>query len=356
MDQEGLDSLLIYSWKRGPVRYVSGYYPNYIANVALVMLPAKGEPCMWIRFPFDLERAQRESWIEDVRASGNVPNMSRDAVEEIIRRRLDKGKIGLVTGDDTMEEMPFSFSHYLQANLPDATFVEANVIIRKLRIAKSEAEFSMLRKSARLADSGADRAVQIAHDGMSEHELVAHVESTLRKQGAGIQLVVVASKGDTELISPPTWGRSLETGNMVLVEIGQELNGYWTQVARTFCVGEPTPEQKAIYRAVYGAYQAAVEALIPGNVCRQVAEAIHAYLSAAGYDDHIEQDFGHGIGLDLPEPPRIELRDQTVIEPGLVMVIHPAIRVPGVGGAFIGGTVLVTESGTEKLHAIPEEL
>jgi Xaa-Pro dipeptidase len=63
---------------------------------------------------------------------------------------------------------------------------------------------------------------------------------------------------------------------------------------------------------------------------------------------------GHGIGIDLPEPPRIEPEDLTRLEPGMALVIHPAVRVPGVGGAFLGGTVRIGEDGPETLHTIPE--
>jgi Xaa-Pro dipeptidase len=63
---------------------------------------------------------------------------------------------------------------------------------------------------------------------------------------------------------------------------------------------------------------------------------------------------GHGIGIDLPEPPRIEDADLTRLEAGMALVVHPAVRVPGVGGAFLGGTVLVGEDGPEAIHSIPE--
>ena len=96
----------------------------------------------------------------------------------------------------------------------------------------------------------------------------------------------------------------------------------------------------------------AVAAARPGNTCTDVAAAARMALERAGYGDYIEQDFGHGIGLDLPEPPRIEAEDETPIEPGMVLVIHPAVRVPEVGGAFIGGTVLIGADGPEPIHNI----
>ena len=86
MQVETLDGLLVYSWKRGQVRYVSGYHPNYVANVAVVVIPVSARPAMWIRFAFDLERAQKQSWIEEIFASGNMNRLALDTATAIRER------------------------------------------------------------------------------------------------------------------------------------------------------------------------------------------------------------------------------------------------------------------------------
>ncbi len=83
MAGQRLDALLIYSWKRGQVRYLTGYTPNYVANVAAVVLPVDGDPVMFIRFPFDLERAHRACWFDDVRASGDLSGIGRDVARHL---------------------------------------------------------------------------------------------------------------------------------------------------------------------------------------------------------------------------------------------------------------------------------
>ena len=75
-----------------------------------------------------------------------------------------------------------------------------------------------------------------------------------------------------------------------------------------------------------------------------------------GYADYIEHDAGHSIGLDLPELPRISLTTEVPVKVGMALVLHPAVRVPDVGGAFVGGTVLITEDGPVPIHQIPEVL
>lgn len=351
MRMENLDGLLIYSWKRGQVRYVSGYHPNYVANVAFVLVPLSSPPAMWIRFAFDLERAQKQSWIEEVHASGNMNRLALDAATAIQDRIGGQGCIGLVTGDGMMEEMPRTFFQTVKDELPNTLFVEAGHLLQEVRGIKSKKEFEALRHSAAIADAGFEAALEILEPGCSEFELVGTVEGTIRKQGCGDHLVVISSRGISDLIRPPQ-DRVLKEGDNVILEAAVEANGYWVQAAQTFFVGDVRQEFANIYQATYQAYLAGAAVAIPGKLCSDIAAAAKTSLENAGYGKYIEQDYGHGIGLDLPEPPRIELDNHTLIQPGMVLVIHPAVRVPGVGGAFIGGTVLISETGSELLHRI----
>ena len=191
--------------------------------------------------------------------------------------------------------------------------------------------------------------------GVNEYTLVSIAEAAARSAGADNYLVAIASQGSQELIGPPE-NKTVEPGATVILEAAVQVDGYWTQVARVFCVDEPTAEQQAIYEAVYHAYSAAVEAIRPGMALSTLDSTARTVLEDAGYADYIEHDTGHGIGLDLPEPPSVGPDAELPIQEGFVLVIHPAIRVPGVGGAFVGGTVLVTDRGPQAIHRIPERL
>jgi Xaa-Pro dipeptidase len=355
MADKNLDALLVYSWKRGQVRYVSGYTPNYIANVALVVIPRQEEPTMFIRFPFDLERAQGMCWFDDVRASGDVAAVGRDAGFRLRELGLDRGHVGLVSGDGVMDELPYTLYDQLQADLPQVVFSDARKLAMDLRLIKSPAEFALLERSARVADAAVEIAGGAIAPGVGEYALVSAAEATARAAGADGYLVAIAGRGTQELIGPPE-DKPIEPGAVVIVEVAVQVSGYWTQVARAFVAGEPTAEQRAIYGTVYRAYSSAVAAVSLGKPLGEVGEAAYAVLDAAGYADYIEHDVGHGIGLDLPEPPSVHAGADLYIQEGLVLVLHPAVRVPGVGGAFIGGTVLVTQDGPVAIHRIPERL
>jgi Xaa-Pro dipeptidase len=353
MAEAELGVLLVYSWKRGQVHYVSGYVPNYLANVAMVVVSQDHGPTLFIRFPFDLDRARAMCWFEDVRASGDMGAVGRDAASRLRELRLDRGRIGLVTGDGLMDELPYTLFRVLEDELPTAAFSDARALMMDIRLKKSSAEFELLKASAEVADAAIAAGEAILAPGLREYQVVAAVEAAARGAGADNYLVTIAGEGSQELIGPPE-DKPIEPGAVVILEIAVQVKGYWTQVARVFVAGQPTSEQRAIYRAVHSAYQAAADAARPGTTLEEVGRAAQAVLSAAGYADYIEHDTGHGIGLDMPEPPRVEPGAVTPIQAGMALVLHPAVRVPGVGGAFIGGTVLITEDGPLPIHTIPE--
>jgi len=349
---ENLDALLVYGGQRGHVRYISGYHPNYSANLGMVFFPRIGNPTMIIRFPFDLDRARRESWITDIDAGGDVMELALRAALIIRKNNLADGRIGLVTGDQVINEMSYDVYNRLKQELPDANFVDAGYLFDQARLFKSDLEFENLRRSAKVVDQGTEAVREILQPGRSEYEIVAAVEGQMRALGAGMSLVSITSKGTSESIGPPK-ARLLELGDTVLMAIAAKKSGYTTQVARTFVVGTPNKAQIEIYQATLGAYMAGISAAKVGNQSSDIATAIQDAVKSQGYKPNFDHDMGHGIGIDLPEAPKINFNDHTIIKPGFVLVIHPSIRVPSIGSAFVGGTVLVHPDHIEAIHQIP---
>jgi Xaa-Pro dipeptidase len=355
MRTRGLEALIVYSWKRGQVRYLTGYRPNYIANVAAALLPLVGDATLFIRFPFDLERARRACWFDDVRASGDVPGIGRDIVDWLKAHGLAEAKVGLGAGDMVMDEWPHSLHQQIAAALPHLQFDDARDLLMALREVKSSAELDCLRASARVTDLAIAAARDRIRPGITESQIVAEAEHTARGAAAEEWLVAITTRGSRDLVHTPGAGAA-ESGEVVVLEVATQVGGYWTQAARTFAVGEVSAAQQKIFAATHAAYRAAVEAAQVGRSLCDIQSSVNSILSPAGFMEYAEHDTGHGIGLDLPEPPRVDIEGDAQIKPGLVLVLHPAVRVPGVGGAFLGGTILVTEHGPEPLHFIPETL
>jgi Xaa-Pro dipeptidase len=349
-----LDAVLVYSWKRGQVRYISGYKPNYVANVAMVVVPSSGEPTLLIRFPFDLERAHKMSWLSDIRASGDFPGLARDCQMVLRERGGDLDRIGLISGDFVVDELPHSLYQMLKAALPGSDFVPALSIFEKARLYKSPAEAELTRESARVADAALAAAATMAQPGRSEHEVVAAAEAEARAQGAEEILSVIAPAA-TELVGPPE-SRVIGDEEMLVVEFAVQVEGYYAQVPGVFHTGTPSVEQREMYQVAYQGYLAGLKAARPGNTVGDIANAELAALEAAGWLKWHEYDLGHGDGLDHPEVPAITPNSDMPVEPGMVLCIHPGLRKPGVGGVFVGGTVLIGEEETVPLHRVPPTL
>jgi Xaa-Pro dipeptidase len=354
MERKGLDALLVYSWKRGQVRYISGYKPNYVANVAMAVVPLAGDPTLLIRFLFDLERARKMSWMGDIRASGDLAGLVRDCRMILNGRGLASGRVGLVTGDSVVDEMPHSFHEMLRESLPGVQFVSALAVLEAPRLRKSPAEADLTRQSAQVADAALAAARQAAQPGRTEYEVIAAAETTARAMGAEEMLSVIAPAA-WELIGPPE-PRQLGEDEMLVVEFAVQLDGYYSQVPGVLHTGTPTAEQRAMYDVAYRGYLAGVQVARPGNTIGDVARAELAVLEEAGWLEWHAYDLGHGDGLDHPEVPAITPASTAPVEPGTVLCIHPGLRKPGVGGVFVGGTVYVGPDATEPLHQVPPAL
>lgn len=355
MARLGLDALLVYSWKRGQVRYIAGYKPNYVANVAMVVLPpASGEPTLLIRFPFDMERARKMSWLSDIRASGDFAGLARDCQEVLGKHSRGLKRIGLVSGDFVVDEMPYSLYQMLKTALPEPEFVPALSIFQEARLRKSPAEAELTRTSAQVADAALAAAARTAQAGRTEYEVVAAAEAEAKALGAEEILSVIAPAA-SELVGPPE-PRVIGEEEMLVAEFAVQVEGYYSQVPGVFHTGTPTAEQREMYAVAYQGYLAGVKAARPGNTVGDVARVELATLEEAGWLAWHEYDLGHGDGLDHPEVPAITPSSEIPIQAGMVLCIHPGLRKPGVGGVFVGGTVLVGEQETTPLHRVSPTL
>ena len=130
--------------------------------------------------------------------------------------------------------------------------------------------------------------------------------------------------------------------------------GYQAELERTMVVGPASDRQRRFFEHMKAVQEVAFDALRPGSRCSDVDRAVRRYYADHDLTPYWKHHTGHGIGLDMPEPPRVEPGVTTPVRLGMALVLHPALRVPGVGGAFVGGTVLIDQDGPLPIHTIPE--
>jgi Xaa-Pro aminopeptidase len=153
----------------------------------------------------------------------------------------------------------------------------------------------------------------------------------------------------------PTAAR-LSEGDLVVVDMGAMRDGYASDMTRMLFLGRPGAKVKKMYRAVLDAQEAAIAAVRPGVTAMHVDRAARRVLKTEKLDKAFVHSTGHGLGLEIHEPPRVGKKEKTRLESGMAITIEPGVYLEGFGGIRIEDTVLVTPAGCEILTPTPKEL
>ena len=343
MEEKDLSILVVASnamWT-GHVRYFSNYPPHF--GYSYVVFPREGTPTLFV-FSKIQEQVAAKRWLADSRQTSNYP-------ESIVRRikefdYKDK-KIGLVG----VENMSFPIYEHMKKELPFSTFVNANKEIFDLRMIKSPEEQTIARECARITDGLYSRIKEVTKVGMSEFDIYAEMDYYMRKQGVETAFNLIGS-GDypvAPFLAPS--GRIIQKGESLLTELTPRYEGYYTQLTVVTPMGEPNPKMKEFLDVGVAAQQKGVALIKPGVKACDVANVMKEHIEKAGYAYPYRG--GHSMGHDLDEPPAIVPEDQTVLRPGMTLVIHPCLMDKNGDGVFLGDSYLVTETGVEPLNHTP---
>src|SRR6202040_2021617 len=184
--------------------------------------------------------------------------------------------------------------------------------------------------------------------GVRESEVAAELESAARRAGAeGMSFPTIIAGGERSSLPH---GRASEAtiprSGFVVCDFGVILTGYCSDMTRTVYVGRPTSEARRVYESVRRAQEAAIEAVQPGVVVGEIYRVARKLLKTNNLDRYFTHSTGHGVGLEIHEPPRIGKQQAEILEAGMVITIEPGIYVPRKGGIRIEDMVLVTARGS----------
>lgn len=355
MGKQNLDALLIYSQKRAHVTYISGYSPNYHTNSALLLLPLRQDPLLWIKFAFDLTRAKATSWIQDIRVGPSEDTLAlvTECAKMVRQLRLDRSRIGLVASDIAVDEWSVSLDQFIRSEMPKVQFEPASDLLNSIRLIKSDTEIKYVHQAAQLADGVVDALQKAIQPGKSDLSAMTAAEQTARKEGARCDIII--STDQAKLAFPPV-NAKFHKRSVITCEITIQLNGYWVQVCRTFSIGRPSEAQREVFAASSRAYQAGLEAARCGNTVANVWQAIHETISRDGWKNFGQYGIGHGIGLDLPELYPIEHAYAAPLGRNMVFVVHPGIWIRGQGTAWTGGPIVIRDGRPRALDRPQTEI
>jgi Xaa-Pro aminopeptidase len=229
--------------------------------------------------------------------------------------------------------------------------VPAPPLVERLRMIKDRGEISKLRELARMTDSVIDRCKGHIGIGMTEGEIARRIETLAYEVGAegtAFQPIVAAGPNSAMPHYHSCNGR-LKRGSPLLIDFGLRLNGYNSDLTRTFHLGKLTRKYSKVYSTVLEAQQLALQRVKRGASATEVNACASDYIAGKGFVDFSGHGLGHGIGLEVHEAPRLNRNSQDTLKTGMVFTVEPGVYIPGWGGVRIEDMVLVTGDGYSVL-------
>ncbi len=232
-------------------------------------------------------------------------------------------------------------------------------LIEDERRIKDSAEIERLRGAAAIADAALAQTRPLLQPGRSEQWFARQLDQAMIDLGAdglSFETIVAAGPNSARPHARPS-DRVIEAGDLVVVDFGASLDGYGSDMTRTFVVGaEPSERQRELYEAVQVAQAAGVATVRAGVDERAVDDACRQILDERGLGEAFVHGTGHGIGLEIHEGPILSTRSVGRLPAGLVVTVEPGVYLAGVGGVRIEDSVIVTETGCEPITHSPKGL
>lgn len=244
----------------------------------------------------------------------------------------------------------------LSIALPDVRFVDASGWALRVRSTKLPDEVALLERSARIAEDGVAAAIDSAAVGVSERELAARVAAHMAAAGAEPRFVVATTGPRSAFADVFPSDRTLEPGDLVRFDVGCMVDGYWSDIGRTAVVGEPDSLQAKRYAAILEGEEQQLAAIRPGVSAQSIFALAVDVVEANGIAPYRRQHCGHGIGMDVYEPPIVNAGTDTILEEGMTFCLETPYYMLGWGGMMVEDTIVLTSDGHRRLTVTDRRL
>lgn len=366
LDDAGLDALLLTQEEN--VRYLTGYTSviwavgRWLPGVFI----ATRDPRDAVLVPsaFDVGAAEGSSWVGTVDGHPDARAIPDLVLGHLRRLGLRLDRIGMETGSGAIVMLPWPAAQGLVGGLTGPP-VDATRLLAALRMVKSDAELTRVRRAVTATTAGYRAAVEAAKAGMTERELVAVATATMHREGitAGTKptfLNCVSGRDRYPLVDSPASDRPLAAGDVVFLDGGGACDGYISDIIRLIAVGEIGPAAERYAETALSALDAAIAAARPGATASDLFAAGQAVYTEAGVGAFGGGISGHGIGLELWERPLVrdhsaDPGEDVTLRAGMTFCLEPILMpsdADGIAGVFVfEHQIHVTDDGAEVLSA-----
>jgi Xaa-Pro dipeptidase len=351
MLSHGVDGLAVVP---GPnMEYLSGIHSHLSERPILLFFPADDDPAIIIP---NLEAMKaREAGIRPDRIFDWTDEEGFTGAFQQAAAHLELADYLLAVESLHMRVLEYEM---LKRYAPGLQTTHAEPILMALRGVKDEQEIAAIEQAIAISERAMERLIPQIKIGMTEKQVAAMLRQYQLDDGAdGIAFGPIVSAGPNGA-SPhavPT-DRELQAGDLLVIDWGCLVDGYPSDITRTFAVGEIDEEARRIYEAVRLANEQGVLASGPDVLCEEVDTAAREVIEDAGYGEFFIHRTGHGLGIEGHEPPSMMQGNTDPLIPGNVFTVEPGIYLPGKAGVRIEDNILITEDGYRCLTSFPREL
>ncbi len=351
LQTNGIDCLALIPGSN--LRWATGMDFHLMERALIFFIPAEQEPVVVLPA---LEKIKWDSQAEFPSRSfaWEDANGPQDAV-----RQAAEALPGLRTL--AVEELCMRVMEYrlVQRNLPDVKITQAEDVLAPLRLCKDAGEITSMRAAVEICEAALEEVVSGIKPDMTEQQIAGRLSSALLQHGGeSIPFEPQVLSGPRSALphGGPT-ERRIQPGDFLLFDFCTKVDGYFADITRTFGVGrEPDKRQQQIYEAVFAANQTGRKSIAPGSTCESVDAATRSIIASAGFGENFIHRTGHGLGLEVHEPPFLVAGNKMQLEAGMAVTVEPGVYIEGWGGVRIEDDVVVSEGGCQCLSSFGREL
>lgn len=330
--------------------YASGVHAHASERLVLLIIPSHGNPLAIVpaleASTFRDAGIHCYEWRDE---EGPAP---------VLAALIDDLEVQTATWGIEFDAMPYGTVDAIRAVATGAQFAPADDVLARLRGTKDEVEIEALRRAAELTIDALKAGVGAVVAGATEREVAAEIQVRLLRNGsAGPSFAPLVAGGPNSANPHAQPGsRAFQPGDVVIIDCGASTAGYQGDITRCIAL-EPVPDKiRDIYSITRNAADEARAAVRSGVLAQDIDRTARRVIKDAGYGDYFIHRTGHGLGLDIHEPPYIVGGNETVLEAGMVFTVEPGIYLPDVGGVRVEDVVVVTEDGFDIITEFPREL
>lgn len=345
LEEASLDALVVSNLVN--VRYLCGFS----GSAGMLLVSAD-------QIAFVTDGRYQEQSAKELEAAGvdaQIEIISAEPDRAIARRARDAGahRLGLEENHITWAD----FTRWNDTLFSDGELCRSESLVENLRMVKEDAEAVRIRAACEIADRALAETLPLMEDGVTEERFAAELESAMKRLGADdLSFATIVASGPNGALPHHHPGeRAIARGDLVVVDFGALVDGYHSDMTRTFAVGELNEQRQRMFEVVLASQQAGMEAVRAGASGKDVDSTCRAVIADAGWGDAFVHGTGHGVGLDIHEEPRVSSRSTAILEAGHIVTVEPGVYLPELGGVRIEDTVLVTDTGCDRLTRAPKD-